>query len=254
MIVPELLRSHMLFFRVYDTKDLFVMSVNLSAVHSSSHQKIPSSNLQLDFHEFARNESTENVKAIFAIKGNVSLISEVECYLSGLNMSSSPPEMFELSSFSHMNVTSNDISGSEKRTVIDIDKIYSQYGGMLSVMLKIHPDSPGLYSHLLFGKQFPILSLDKQTVIAPGSIGLFQIPTRTVLYPPSQSIICGAMGNPRPYITLEKHNVKNMLSEELPEDVSIDMDEFTTMKAYTIEANSSDVEGKYTCRYVYKIF
>ena len=249
-IAPELLTSYLLYFRVYDTKEFFGISVNLSAVLSSGYQTISSPQLHFGLPKFDRNSSTGNFKATIDIKRNVTVTDDIECYLTGLNMSTNPPEMFEITSLMHMNVTLKNVSGSEYQAVIDIDRIHTQDGGLLSLLFKIHPDVPGFYSHLHFGKQFSIISLKTQTVIAPNVTGLYQLPARTVLYPPYQTIMCAAVGNPRPDTVLEKHNQNGRKTEGLKEEFNLVMDEFTTETVYTIKANDPDVEGKYTCRYV----
>ena len=231
-------------------RDVLILKVNLTAVLESRHQNIPPMQLSLENPENPIYASRDNrLNTSFLANGNVSEYRNVEAFFSGLNMSAEPPEMFE-TTYNNISVSVKTINASQMKVDLDISNQYSTHGGALSLIFISNPDSPGLYTELQFGRVFYVLSNETQTVVHPNTVGLYPLPTRIVLYPPYQSVMCAAMGDPRPgIITLEKHSaVKGV--KQLHEDMSVILDDYTHMSAYTLNANDASVEGKYTCRYV----
>ena len=196
--------------------------------------------------------ANDNFTTTFLVKGNVSAYTDVFTHISGLNISTKPPLVFDMNLHSTWNNSAIDKSSSVAEIVSDVNTGQIKLGGILDLQLSTYSGPHALHSELMFGRRYSVSKSDIQSAVPPKTTGVYPLPYRTLLKPPFKSIWCGGVGNPTPIVTLEKETATNSV-ETLPVDVSLVRDEFTVSVAYTISANDPNVEGKYTCRYDYDI-
>ena len=250
-LTPELLQSSWIQFRVYDTRDFMGIRVNRTAIYRSSYNSISPAQIEL---ELVENLIYPNVNdkftTKFLVKGNASAYKDVFTHMSGLNTSTKPPLMFDVNLHTEWNNSSVNISYPMAEIASQVNTGQIKLGGILDLQLSAYSGPHALHSDIMFGRRFSVSLSDIQSAVPPNTTGIYSLPVTTLLQPPFKSIWCGGIGNPRPVVTLEKETAPNTV-EIMTADVSIMRDEFSVSGAYTISANDPNVEGKYTCRYVY---
>ena len=224
---------------------------NRTAIYHSSYESISPAQIELELVEnIIYPSANDNFTTTFLVKGNVSTYTDVFTHISGLNMSAEPPLVFDMNLHSKWNNSAMDKSSSVAEIVSEVNTGQIKLGGILDLQLSAYSGPHALHSELMFGRRYSVSISDLQSAVPPKTTGVYPLPVRTLLKPPFKSIWCGGIGNPRPVVTLEKETAPNTV-EIMTADVSIVRDEFTVSGAYTISANDPNVEGKYTCRYVY---
>ena len=252
-LVDHILTSRHLILRSYDPPDLAELDVNLTAILTSNRSEVQSvSPVQFTL---ARPQSPmvapydDSFNVSFYVNGSINNMTArhgIDAYLTGLNMSVSPPQMFEIYSFNdHINTTVNNISASSLQVVIHLGQT-AQYGGVITLSFETRFDRPGLYERIKYGRFFNILSSKTKTVVPPKAVGLYPLQNITLLPAAYQSITCGAMSDSRPVVKLERHSKDGVT--ELVHETELLLDEFSVIKAYTIYGNDTNAEGKYICR------
>ena len=195
----------------------------------------------------APKEKSLNVS--FFAHGNVGLISEVEASLRGLNVSTDPQTIFMIYSyFDDIHITTTNISGNKLRLSVAISEEHARVGGILQLDVMVnteHYDS-SVFREIVFGRAFEILSSETQTVVPPNSIGLLPLQNTTLINSPAHSLICYAMGNPKPGISLVRGTKDGW--EEIQPDQILSTDEFSVLKKFVLNASNTNIEGKYICR------
>ena len=245
----DLLLSYYISVRIYDTPNFVDLIVNMSEILESQTNKIEQ--LPLIVQEKSRPiiaHANENMTIWFHVKGNLSVYSlvEAEAYMNGLDYSVHPPKMFEISSFSDdINVEIHRLSNSSANVSITVQQHLSENGGILSLSISRNFASPRLYDRIQYGRSFDVLSNITKSVVRPGTIGLFSLENTSVVYPPLESIICGAMAYELPDVVLVRETDKNVT--EMPYDVFLEPDKHTVIKTFTIYANDTEAAGNYTC-------
>lgn len=123
---------------------------------------------------------------------------------------------------------------------------YVQFGGILTVRMPYKEAMTGLIEEFYYGPFIKILAPGTEDVVPRNTIGVFPVSRQLVVFPPTQTMICAAMGNPRPQVSILK-NDQGMLTEMASETVILDSS--MNMKVYTFSAkDSKNSEGMYICR------
>lgn len=195
----------------------------------------------------------ENLTLTLTINGDIASIAYSEIVLTGLNTTNNPPMVFEAFGYAGQApdnaISIKPISVNLTHLVIEISikNDYSKFGGVLSA--KFSSDTEGIIRGLLHGVSVHVLSSDQLATVPPDEIGVFPMRRITIVYPPDQSLMCAAMGNPRPDVSIIKIYSDNTKAE-VPSETII-RDDYTFIKTFTLTAdNPQYMEGKYLCRQV----
>ena len=153
----------------------------------------------------------------------------------------------------HLNVSWSKVSDSQWNVSVQIDNMYSRFGGILSLTMFVRPSVYDLQRVLVYStyyrKDYEILSNigSKLVAVLPGRRVLRPLPNTTWLMLPNQTLICLAMGNPRP-----DDVVLSKVTEQGYTDVKTQWYEFTNkyivIKRYWLTADEPGIEGNYVCR------
>ena len=244
----DLLLSDYVYLKIYDAPDFVVLDWNMAEILKE--QTNGFENLQIE----VQGDETpivapanSNMTVSFQVQGNISDVLSIEAYMGGLNYTKQPPQMFEIGGYSGdgIIVETHKISNSSTNVSITVQPHISENGGTLS--LAAFRESPGtrLYKHIQYGKSFEVLSSITKTVIRPGAIGLFPMNNITFVYPPLDTITCGAMGFEKPDVVLVRETDDG--PQEIRHDVFVEPDKYTVIKTFTINATDSEADGHYTC-------
>ena len=176
------------------------------------------------------------------------ILRDSELFFTGLNTTSDPPRVFEIIDFNSdgLGLTGSKHKNGTTTFVITLRQPYVQYGGILTFRL---PKDVGRYVEDYFaGNLVNILNPITQELIPYGNLGIYRLPARTLISEPAKSILCAAMGNPRPEVFILKVDPDGKLIETNAETIVVDS--VTNMKAITLYADDiAESEGTYTCRY-----
>ena len=199
----------------------------------------------------------ENLTTFFIVNGNTSAYNfQARATFQGLNHTASfhSPTYFSVNTYSsRMRIRWTNISHSQWNVSVEIDNMYSRFGGILTVGISIRPAVYKLQQSLVydtvFYKDYEILSniSSPLSAVPPGRWALKPIADMTWLMKPNQTISCLAMGNPRP-----DEVVMSKVTERGYSDVKtllhVIQSNFITEKIYLLSLNDPDAEGKYVCR------
>ena len=195
----------------------------------------------------------ENLTLTVTIHGDIASIAYSEIVLTGLNTTSNPPMVFEAFGYAGqgpdnaISIKPKSVNLTHLVIEITIRNDYSKYGGVLSA--KFSSDTEGIIRGLLHGVSVHVLSSDLLATVPPDEIGVFPMRRTTVVFRPDQSLMCAAMGNPRPDVSIIKVYPDNSKAE-VPAETII-RDDYTYIKTFTLTAdNPRYMEGNYLCRYV----
>ena len=243
----DLLLSYFMNVRIYDAPDFVALNINMSEILKQQTNEFEK--VQIQVHAKSKPiiaPANSNMTVSFDAIGNFGDISSVEVYMSGLDYSVHPPRMFEVGSFSDdIRVGSHKISNSSANISITVQQHLSENGGILSLAIARESPKPRLFEKVQYGKAFDVLSNITKTVLRPDTVGLFPLENVSVVYPPLESIICGAMGFEQPDIALVKETVNG--PQEIQHDVYVEPDKHMVIKTFTIDANDTEAEGNYSC-------
>ena len=239
-------------FRVHSSHDS--VGVRLDPAELEVRGSYPISPLNLDI-VFPSDQiiapANDNLTLTLTIHGDIASIAYSEIVLTGLNTTNNPPMVFE--AFGYAGQAPDNAISIKPKSVnlthlvieITIKNEYSKYGGVLSA--KFSSDTGGLIRGLLHGVSAHVLSSDLLATVPPDEIGVFPMRKTTIVYQPDQSLMCAAMGNPRPDVSIVKIYPDKSKSE-VPSETII-RDDYTYIKTFTLTSdNPKYMEGNYLCR------
>lgn len=245
-----------MYFRIYGAQDYFEIHLDQRAINVTRHETIAPVEILIEEPNVAIvAPDNENLNISFFVNGNLRQNDYFDTGFSGIHTSVSPPVMFNIRRGRNpgMNFTTSAISDTRIQVSIEIATDLAKYGGLLSLEAIMSTENmvpmseyPGLISRIIFVKSFKVLSSSTKTVVPPNSVALSMQPNVTLLASPSQSVSCSAMGDPRPNVTLGRDTKGGW--EELQPHQILTLGEFSTIKTFLIDANDTEVEGKYICR------
>ncbi|XP_053397828.1 uncharacterized protein LOC128546085 [Mercenaria mercenaria] len=242
-----------LFFRLYDDEQSLSVKLNLTEIEKPQQQNVTApveGLLQVNSSYMAPLDSDLNITAIVnKDTRDFQAIDFLEIFLTGLNTSANPPEVFEILNFNSevIDVSISRRTDTTTNMVITIRYPSIQYGGILAVLLPYREAMSGMVERLFYGNSIKIYAPDSKEVLPRNTIGVFPLAQQTVIFPPAQSIMCAAMGNPRPNVAILKV-VNNGKTKELETETFIS-DSYTNSKVLTLAAKRPrKEEGVYICR------
>ncbi|XP_045197860.2 uncharacterized protein LOC123552338 [Mercenaria mercenaria] len=242
-----------LYFRLYNDEQSVSIELNPTEIEKPQQQNVTAPAvglLQINSSYMAPLDSDLNITAI--INKSTKDFREIEfvkVFLTSLNTSANPPEVFEILNF---NLEEIDLSISNRtdttaNMVITIRYPYVQYGGILGVLLPYRESMTGMVERLFYGPFIKIYAPDAKEAVPRNTLGIFPLAKQSVIFPPAQSIMCVAMGNPRPNVAILKV-VNNGKTKELESETVI-LDSYTNIKVLTLAAKRPrKEEGVYMCR------
>ena len=243
----DLLLSYFIYLRIYVPPDFVTLNLNMSGILKEQTNEFE--DLLFEVHGDAKPliaPTNANMTVSLNVQGNVSEFSSFDIYMGGLDYTKQPPRMFEIGSYSdEFSVKTHRISNSSVNVTITTQPHVSENGGMLSIAGVHEAHKPLLFENVQYGKLLNVLSNNTKTVVRPGTIGLFPMEKVTVVYPPLDSIMCGAMGFEKPDIVLVRET--NDGPQEMQHDVFVEPDKHTVIKTFTVNVTDSKAEGYYTC-------
>ena len=241
-------------FRVHSAHDS--VGVRLDPVELEMRGSYPISPLNLDI-VFPSDQIiaplNDNLTLTVAINGDIASIAYSEIVLTGLNTTHPPPMVFEAFGYAGqapdnaISIRPKSVNLTHLVIEITIKNEYSKYGGVLSA--KFSSDTTGLIRGLLHGVSEHVLSRlsGMLATVPPDEIGVFPMRKTTIVYPPDQSLMCAAMGNPRPEVSIVKIYPDNSKAE-VPSETII-RDDYTYIKTFTLTSSNPEyMKGKYLCR------
>lgn len=251
--VEQLNTMRQMFFRLYNDDESVNIRLNLTEVEIQQEQKVlpPMADLlTVNSSYVAPMDSDLNITAIVNKEArDFNELAFVEVFFTGLNTSSSPPSIFEI-----MNFNSEGLGlslGRRNKTTSNMDITlrhpYVQFGGILTVRMPYRDSMTGMVEELYYGPFIKIFAPNAREVVPNNTMGIFPLSRQTIVFPPTQSMICAAMGNPRPEVSIIKL-VNGGKTREIPTETVI-LDSYMNMKVLTLEgAQSQETEGRYLCR------
>lgn len=243
-----------MFFRLYNDDESVNIRLNLTEVEQRQEQKIlpPVAGLLTVEHSYMAPVGMDlNITAM--VNKNAHDFKElafVEVFFTGLNTSSSPPSIFEIMNFNAEGLGLSMSRRTDNTSNMDITLRYPyvQYGGILTVRMPYRDSMIGMVEELYYGPFIKIFAPDAKHVVPNNTLGIFPLTRQTVIFPPTQTMICAAMGNPRPEVKILK--LTNSGSSKELETETVILDRYMNMKVLTLSAKQpKKTEGRYLCRY-----
>ena len=239
-------------FRLFGNNKSISIQFNLTELKVSGEQLLP--NFENDINNLRdtvlapRGSDMEiNLELQGSPTNNPELLN-TEIFFTGLNTTTRPPTVFEIVHFNSegVDVLLKSHTKTTSSLKITIKKPYIDYGGILTVRL---PQTVGGYlGGYYYGHMIRVLEFYTQEVIPFGHLGVYYLPSTTLVQEPSHSILCAAMGNPPPDVVILKVTPDGVRKETLTETIMLDT--VTNMKSLTLYADKPESsEGRYICRY-----
>ena len=253
--VEQLRSMRQMFFRLYNDEESVNVRFNLTEIEIAQQQNVTAPTLGLlkvNSSYTAPQDSDLNITAI--VNKNARDFNElafVEVFFTGLNTSASPPAIFEIMNFNSEGLGLSMSRRNDTTSNMDITLRYPyvQYGGILTVRMPYRESMTGMVEELYYGPFIKIYGPGAKTVVPENSLGIFPLARQTIVFPPTQSMICAAMGNPRPNVTI-LHLLNGSKTKEVPTETVI-LDSYMNMKVLTMSAKQTKkTEGRYICRFV----
>ncbi|WAR08594.1 hypothetical protein MAR_018552 [Mya arenaria] len=242
-----------LFFRLYNDEESVNVRLNISEILINSTQVLPKPQrnyLKVETKFKAPNETDLVIPAVLNQKAEQPDRFEfAEVFFTGLNTSSSPPAIFEIMHFNSdgINLAVSPLTETSSNLNITLRYPFARYGGILTVRMPYQEVIGGVIEEFYYGPFIKIVSSGEDSVVPPNTIGVFPIARQTLVIPPSQTVICAAMGNPRPEVSILKLG-EGGTSVEIPSETVI-LDSTMNMIVHTFDAsNPLTTEGRYFCR------
>ena len=241
-------------FRVHTSHDSVGVRLDPAALETRGAHSISPLNLDIMFPSYQIIAPAEkNLTLLLTIYGDIASIAYSEIVLTGLNTTNNPPMVFEAFGYagqgsdSAITIMPKSVNLTHLVIEISIRNDYSKYGGVLSA--KFSSDTEGIIRGLLHGVSVHVLSKDILATVPPDAIGVFPMRRTTIVFPPNQSLMCAAMGNPRPDVSIIKIYSDGSKAEVPTEQII--RDDYTNIKTFTLAAdNPKYMEGNYLCRYL----
>jgi len=242
-----------MFFRLYNDEESLNIRLNVTDfLKNQTHvvDQPPTEYLQIQNKYMAPIEGDLVIPAVLSnMAGNSEQMSFAEVFFTGLNTSTTPPSIFEIMHFNsdgiNLGLSQNPQQASNMN--ITLRNEFAKYGGILTVRMPYPTLTGGIIDEFYYGPFVKIVSSGKDNVVPENTIGVFPLPRKMIIIPPTQTMICAAMGNPRPTVTILKDlgggNIKPIASE------TVILDSTTNMVVHTFRAeNPQETEGRYLCR------
>lgn len=251
--VEKLASMRQMFFRLYNDDESVNIRFNLTEIENAQEQNVfpPTAGLlKVNSSYWAPVDSDLNITAI--VNKNARDFNElafVEVFFTGLNTSASPPAIFEIMNFNSEGLGLSMSRRTETTSNMDITLRYPyvQYGGILTVRMPYKDSMTGLVEEMYYGPFIKIYAPNAKEVVPNNTLGIFPLARQTIIFPPSQSMICAAMGNPRPEVSIVKIGSGGK-TKEIPTETVI-LDSYMNMKVLTLSANQPKrTEGRYICK------
>ena len=241
-------------FRVHSTHDSVGVRLDPAELEVMGSYPIAALNLDIAFpSDRIIAPLNDNLTLTLAIQGDIASIAYSEIVLTGLNTTNTPPMVFEAFGYAGqapdnaISIRPKSVNLTHLVIEITINNDYSKYGGVLSA--KFSSDTTGLIRGVLHGVSAHVLSRlsARLATVPPDEIGVFPMRKTTIVYHPDQSLMCAAMGNPRPEVSIVKIFPDNTKAE-MPSDIII-RDDYTYIKTFTLSSDNPEyMKGKYLCR------
>lgn len=250
--VEQLSTMRNLFFRLYNDDESVNIRLNLTELLERQNHSLvqPAAGYLKVDRLFAAPDSTDlNITAVVNENArDFKQLAYAEVFFTGLNTTASPPAIFEIMNFNSdgLGLSMTRRNETTSNMTITLRYPYVQYGGILTVRMPYKESMSGLVEEFYYGPFIKIVAPGTKDVVPPNTIGIFPVARQMVVFPPTQSMICAAMGNPRPEVQILKNkrgNLKEMPAETVILDSSMNMKVFT----FTSDKNNKN-EGRYLCR------
>lgn len=251
--VEQFSTMRQMFFRLYNDDESINIRLNLTELEHNQEQTVvaPTAGLlTVNSTYVAPLDSDLNITAIVNKEAReFSELAFVEVFFTGLNTSASPPAIFEIMNFNSdgLGLSMTRRNATSSNMDITLRSPYVQYGGILTVRMPYRDSMTGMVEELYYGPFIKIFAPNTRDVVPNNTMGIFPLPRQTIIFPPAQSMICAAMGNPRPEVNIVKLQNGGKTLDVPTENVILDS--YMNMKVVTLEAaDGRRAEGRYICR------
>lgn len=251
----------MITFRLHHENRTQSITVDVSAIGQEGELLLPvcetiSESLKFNAPYFAHKDKDLEITTVVnenKNNTNTGILSGIDVSFVGLNISASPPSVFEMSATTHSHLGGNEpfrfvlqrLNNGSTKVMITLEQPYAQYGGIMTFSLPL-----GSYRYIrkyFHAVDIKIFSPTAREIVPLNNVGLYPLTPQTLIYPPSHSIMCIAMGNPRPEVAILKI-AANGISKEMPTETLV-MDNVSNMKVYTLHADDREqAQGIFICR------
>lgn len=244
---------HNIYFRLYTDEESSSVQLNITAMDTNQEQQVVKQDVDLLKINKSFVAPRDNSLVISSIVNRNPKefyeLAHVEVFFTGLNTSTSPPTIFEIM---HFNSDGLDLSGGRHTNTtsymnITLRQPFVQYGGILSVRMPYIDMNVSMVEKIFYGPFIKIYRPDGNNVIQENTMGIFPLDAQTVVFPSNHSIMCAAMGNPRPEVSIFKMTQGGKKTDMVTETVI--SDSYMNMKVMTLSAvQPMQTEGRYFCQ------
>lgn len=243
-----------LFFRLYNDDESINIRINISEVLNRQNHTLvqpKSGYLKVDRAFTAPRDTDLNITAVVNEDArDFKQLAYAEVFFTGLNTTASPPAIFEIMNFNSdglgLSMTGSGSNDRMSNMTITLRYPYVQFGGILTVRMPYKEAMTGIVEEFYYGPFIKILAPGTTDVVPLNTIGIFPVARQLVVFPPTQTMICAAMGNPRPEVSILKN--ENGAVNEMPAETVI-LDSSMNMKVFTFSSDDKlGSEGMYMCR------
>lgn len=241
-------------FWLYNNEESFSVRLNVTAMETSQEQDVAKP--YADFLKINKSFVAPNDTELI-ISGVVNRdtrefrqIDYVEVHFTGFNTSTSPPTIFQITQFDSDGLAVK--SGRYNNTIsyfnITLGQPFVQYGGLLSVRMSFFEMDVGIVERKLYSPLIRIYGQGGKNVFQNNTIGIFPLDAHTVVFSSNHSIICAAMGNPRPEVSVYKMTKNGKKKTKMTTETVI-LDNYLNVKVMTLSASQpKETEGHYLCQ------
>ncbi|KAH3737857.1 uncharacterized protein LOC127851647 [Dreissena polymorpha] len=250
--IDDLSNMRNLFFRLYNDDESLNMRVNMNETSKNQTHVVtqPTADyLTVNTTVKAAQDLDLKIPAVLVQDPTeVDQLAYAEVFFTGLNTSASPPAIFEIMHFNSegLGLSLTKRTNTTSNLEIVLRKDYAQYGGILTIRLPYRNTVGGLVEEFYYGPFVKVLAPGDDSVVLPNTIGVFPLSRQIIVFPPTQTMICAAMGNPRPEVSILK--VANGDARPVPLETVI-LDSSMNMVVHSFKAaDPANTDGRYICR------
>ncbi|KAL4232829.1 hypothetical protein ACF0H5_007515 [Mactra antiquata] len=247
--VPDIATVRLMYFRIHNENESVNLRFNLTQLDKKQIQDVIAPDqdlLKINTSFVAPSDTDLNITGI--VNRDAREFDEllfIDLSFTGLNTSTSPPTLFEITN--GLGLTGERRTDNTTNMVISLRHPYVQYGGILNMYMPYLNSMNGVVERLYYGPFIKIYSPDGQYVVQHNAIGLFPLPKQTIIFPPTTSVTCGALGNPRPEVDIFKITKAGLKKQQATETVIFDS--HMNVKVMNLDAAlKGKIEGQYVCR------
>lgn len=167
-----------------------------------------------------------------------------------VNKTDEPPVLYNVFHDFPENIMTADITNINENLVdlsVSISSDHVQYGGLFIVGIPENVTADYI-SNIQHGVLVNVLSPVSKDVVPENTIGvLFPFNNQTYIFSKRHTLVCVAMGNPLPEVTMYKEGNNSKSMNLKSEQETLIKDDYLHMVGYTVETSDRNNQGRYLC-------